>query len=295
MSPSSTHSDRTVLGIGLAFVAFAVLSVSDAMTKLLSSGYSVFEIAAIDAVIALLTAVPLIVRQEGWASLRPNRPVVVILRCALGAGSLVAAFLAFSMIPLADAYALAFIAPLVVTALSVPVLGEHVGWRQWMAVLVGFVAVMVILRPDFGGIGAGQFFMLASAILFAVSMLILRRIAKTEPSGALVVAYFAMLFIIGLPVTFAEWKTPTAGDFAVMVLTGVCSGLGNVVLIHAFRKASATIVSSFMYSQLIWGTAFGLVLFGDLPDLVTIAGAIVIMVCGIYTLWHASSGGRVAA
>ncbi len=139
MSGSSTHNDHAALGIGLAFIAFATLSVSDAMTKLLSANYSVFEVASVDAVIALLVSLPVLIRQDGFASLRPRRPGIVILRCTLGAASLMVAFLGFSMIPLADAYALSFIAPLIVTALSVPMLGEHVGWRQWVAVLVGFV------------------------------------------------------------------------------------------------------------------------------------------------------------
>ncbi len=288
-------ADRTVLGIGLAFLSFAILSVSDALTKLLSGTYPVFEIAFMDGLVALLVVVPAIVRMEGFSGLRPRRPGIVALRCVLGAASLITAFLSFSMIPLADAYSLAFIAPLVVTALSVPVLGEHVGWRQWTAVLIGFAAVLVILRPDFHGIGLGQFYILASAVLFAGSMLILRRIAGHEPSGALIAAYFVMLLIMTAPVAVAQWQTPTLRDFALMVLTGACSGIGNLLLILAFRKARATIVSFFMYTQLIWGALLGLALFGDLPDAVTIGGAAIIIACGVYTLWHVSTAQRVPA
>jgi len=293
MPVTAASADRTVLGIGLAFLAFAVLSVSDAMTKLLSATYSIFEIATVDGLVAIMVVVPAIIRSEGLASLRPRRPAIVLLRCALGAGSLITAFLAFSMIPLADAYSLAFVAPLVVTALSVPALGEHVGWRQWAAVVLGFAAVIVILRPDFGGLELGQFYILASALLFAVSMLILRRIAGREPSGALISAYFILLLLMSLPATIADWQAPTGHDLGLMALTGACSGIGNLLLIHAFRKASAAIVSSFLYSQLIWGVVFGAALFGELPDLVTVAGAAVIIACGIYTLWHASTNPRV--
>lgn len=292
MSVDRAAADRTVLGIGLSFLAFAVLSSADALTKVLSGTYSVFEIAAVDGVAAVLVALPLLVRQDGVASLRPRRPGLVILRSALGAFSLMLAFLSFSMIPLADAYSLAFLAPLAVTALSAPMLGEHVSWRQWVAVLIGFVSALVILRPDFGAISLGQFYMLGSAALFALSMLILRRIAKTESSGALLLAYFAMLFLIGLPVAIGQWQTPTAKDFALMALIGACSGLGNLLLIMAFRHTSAATVSSFMYTQLIWGTIFGLTLFGDLPDLITVGGAVVIMLCGIYTLIHATNASR---
>jgi drug/metabolite transporter (DMT)-like permease len=294
-------ADRTVLGTGLAFLAFAVLAIADAVTKFLSvRGYSVFEVATIDAVFALLASLPVLVLWEDAGSLKPRRLGIVVVRCALGAGSLVLAFVSFSMIPLADAYTIAFLTPLAVTALSAPILGERVGWRQWLAVAIGFAAVVLILRPDFstvgtGGMGWGQLAMLASGALFASSMLILRRIAKTETSGALLLVYFVMLFLISLPFAIGDWRTPTALDFGLMAATGACSGLGNLLLILAFRYAAASLVSSFMYSQLIWGTAFGYLLFADLPDAITIGGAVVIMLCGIYTLLHASKTARVAS
>jgi drug/metabolite transporter (DMT)-like permease len=297
---SADLTDRTVLGTGLAFLAFAVLATADAATKLLSTwGYSVFEVATVDAVFALITALPVLVLLEGVASLRPRQLGIVVVRCALGAGSLVLAFLSFSLIPLADAYTIAFLTPLAVTALSASVLGERVGWRQWVAVVIGFAAVLLILRPDFGAVsssfGWGQLAMLASGALFALSMLMLRRIAKTETSGALLLVYFVMLFLIGLPFAVGDWRMPSALHFGVMAATGACSGMGNLLLILAFRYAAAALVSSFMYSQLIWGTCFGLLLFDELPDAVTIGGAVVIMLCGIYTLLHAARTARAAA
>jgi drug/metabolite transporter (DMT)-like permease len=288
-------ADRTVFGIGIAFIAFLTLSTADALTKLLSARYSVFELAAIDAVVALAVVLPVLIREGGVASLKPRRPGIVILRCAFGAGSLMLCFLAFAAIPLPQGYAIAFLTPLAVTALAVPVLGEHVGWRQWLAVVIGFAAVIAILRPGFHGVGIGQLYMLASAALFALSMLVLRRIAKTETSGALLLVYFVMLFLIALPVAIAQWRMPSAGDLGLMVLLGAGSGLGNLLLIVAFRYAAAALVSSFMYSQLIWGTVFGAILFHDLPDLITVGGAAIIMLCGIYTLNHASRAARINA
>jgi drug/metabolite transporter (DMT)-like permease len=291
-------ADRTMLGTGLALLAFAVLAIADAVTKLLSTrGYSVFEVATIDAIFALLAALPVLVLWEGAASLKPRRLGLVVVRCALGAGSLILAFVSFSKVPLADAYTIAFLTPLAVTALSAPLLGERVGARQWLAVAIGFLAVVLILRPDFtthgtSGMGWGQLAMLASGALFALSMLMLRRIAKTESSAALLLVYFVMLFLISLPFAIGDWRTPTALDFGLMAATGACSGLGNLLLILAFRYAAAALVSSFMYSQLIWGTALGYLLFTDLPDAITIGGAVVIMLCGIYTLLQAAKTAR---
>jgi len=296
MRSASVRKDRTVLGTGLAFLAFAVLATADAVTKLLSTrGYSVFQVATVDAVFALITALPVLALWEGVGSLKPRRPGIVTLRCALGAGSLVLAFVSFSMIPLADAYTIAFMTPLAVTALSAPLLREAVDRRQWAAVIIGFAAVLMILRPDFGVVGTGQLAMLASGALFALSMLMLRRIAKTESSGALLLVYFVMLFLISLPFTLGQWRAPAVLDFGLMAATGACSGLGNLLLILAFRYAAAALVSSFMYSQLIWGIGFGFLLFADLPDFITLGGAVVIMLCGLYTIIHAARAARAEA
>jgi drug/metabolite transporter (DMT)-like permease len=287
-----SHADRTMLGTGLGLLAFAVLATADAVTKFLSERYTVFEIATVDAVFALITVLPVLALWQGFANLRPRRLGLVVVRCTLGAASLVLAFVSFSRIPLADAYTIAFMTPLVVTALSVPFLGERVDWRQWLAVVIGFAAVVLIMRPDFGAVSIGQLAMVASGLLFAASMLMLRRIAKTESSGALLLVYFIMLFVISLPFAIDGWRLPTAMDFGLMAATGACSGLGNLLLILAFRYAAAALVSSFMYSQLIWGTAFGFLLFTELPDAITIGGAVVIMLCGLYTLLQAARTAR---
>src|SRR5262245_47489960 len=139
MRSPAAAADRTLRGTGLAFLAFAVLATADALTKLLSvRGYSVFQVATVDAVFALVAALPVLMLWEGAASLKPRRIGIVAVRCALGAGSLVLVFVSFSMIPLADAYTLAFLTPLLVTALSAPLLGERVDRRQWAAVVIGF-------------------------------------------------------------------------------------------------------------------------------------------------------------
>ncbi|HVY98402.1 MAG TPA: DMT family transporter [Dongiaceae bacterium] len=295
MPDARITADRTVFGIGIAFVSFLILSSADALTKILSARYSVFQVATVDAIFALAVALPVLVRQDGIARLLPRRPWIVALRSLAGAGSLMLAFLSFANIPLADAYSIAFLTPLAVTALSAPVLGEQVGWRQWLAVVIGFGAVIAILNPSFDGIGLGQLYMLASAALFAVNMLMLRRISKTESNSALLLLYFVMLFLIALPVALTQWQAPGLADLGLMALTGICSGLGNLLLIVAFRYAAAAIVSSFMYTQLVWGAVFGLLLFGDRPDLITIGGAAIIMLCGIYTLAHTSRAARAMA
>jgi len=289
------RSDATALGIGLSCLSFAILSGADALTKLLSSSYSIFELAAIDTLFAILVVVPIMVRVGGLASLRPRRPALVLARSAFAGGSLLAAFLSFTRLPLADAYAVAFISPLAVTALSVPVTGERVGWRQWTAVAIGFAAVLGILRPTFDSVQIGQLIMFGSALLFALSLLMLRRIAPVESSGTLILCYLAVTCLMSLAVAIPQWHNPTAHDLALIFVMGLSTGFGNLALIYASRMISAAINSSFMYTQLLWGAAFGFLLFGDVPDAITLAGAAVIVVCGLYTLWHATGAQRAPA
>jgi len=289
------RADRTIFGLGLAFVSFATLSGSDTLIKLLSSRYSIFEIATIDAVVATLVAGTYLARSNGLASLLPRSWPAILLRCLIGAGSLLVAFYAFSLIPLAEAYSISFVAPLLVTALSYPFLRERVALRQWIAVTVGFIAVVVILRPGLGEIGVGQICALVSALCFSLSMLMLRMLADRETSGALLITYLASLFLLGLPMAIDQWRTPTLPDLGLMVAMGLFTAFGNLWLIVAFRMASAALVSSFLYTQLIWGTLAGLLLFGDSPDLITLGGSAVIIACGLYTLSHASKLARMAA
>ena len=294
MPDTSSRADRSILGVGLAFLSFAVLSGSDTLIKLLSTRYSIFKSATIDAAIAMIVAGGFLARREGFASLVPRRWPIVLVRCLIGAGSLLVAFVGFSRIPLAEAYSISFVAPLLVTALSFPLLGERVGWRQWVAVVVGFAAVVAILRPGLGEIGVGQICALVSAVCFSLSMLMLRMLAGRETSGALLVTYLGVLFLLGLPVAIAEWRTPTLTDFAMMVAMGLFTAFGNLLLIMAFQMAAAALVSSFLYTQLIWGTVFGLLLFGDAPDAITLGGSAIIIACGLYTLSHASRQARMA-
>lgn len=290
----SAARERIVFGIALAATSFAILAAADALTKLLSSGYSIFEVAVVDGAFATLLVAAGVWRAEGFGALRMHRPWLVLGRSVLAATSLVSAWISFSQIPLADAYAIAFVAPLAVTALSAPALGERVDWRQWAAVIAGFAAVFVMLRPGFGTFNMGQLYILISALLFAVSILILRRIAGRESSGAMLGSYFLLVFLIGLPAALPVWRWPAASDLALMLLAGLCTALGNYLLIRATRYAPAAIVSSFLYTQLIWGTIFGMALFGDWPDAVTIAGAAIIVASGLYTLRHAAARARTA-
>src|SRR5262249_7894810 len=152
---------------GLTVLSFTLFSSSDTLAKLLMERYPVGEIAGLSSCFALLPVALMVARERGWRALKPRRPLLVALRALLTAASTLLFYVAIGRLPLADAYALVFTGPLWVTALSVPLLGEQVGWRRWLAVAAGFAGVLVALRPGFGGFGPGQIAALVAALSFA--------------------------------------------------------------------------------------------------------------------------------
>jgi drug/metabolite transporter (DMT)-like permease len=219
----------------------------------------------------------------------------VALRSILLSIDMVLVFYAFVELPLADAYSLIFAVPMVVTALSVPILGEHVGWRRWSAVVVGFIGVLIVLRPGIAELKAGHIAAISSALFFGLSLILVRRIGKDESSGAMIFWMVVALLVVSGPVMPEVYVPMPAMDLALMAVLGLLSGAGHLMLIRAFRLAPSAIVAPFHYSQMVWAVIFGLFLFGDIPDRWVIAGSTVIIGSGLYILWRETVRGKAAA
>src|SRR5690606_8911587 len=163
-------------GIGFALLAFALFSTSDACVKWLAgAGYPITQLGAAFALFALAPVAWLVARSGGLPSLRARRPLWVAGRAALLGGDTLCAYFAFAALPFAEAYAIFFGTPILVTALSAPLLGERVGWRRWTAVAIGFLGVLVVLRPGFAALGAGHLAAIGAMILFSSSLPVLDR------------------------------------------------------------------------------------------------------------------------
>ncbi|HYD98906.1 MAG TPA: DMT family transporter [Alphaproteobacteria bacterium] len=292
MASSSTSAAR---GIGLALLAFALLSSMDAVIKTLGSGYSVAQIAFSNGLFSLVPTAVLAAMTGGWATLRTRRPGLQALRGVFAVMSGMCAFAAIGVMPLADAYAIFFAAPLIATALS-PLLGESVGPRRWAAVIVGFGGVMVMLRPGAGLLAGGALAAMGTAVFWAGTVLTMRRLAADETSAAtslygnlVAMAVCAALMAggalfgapAGSPFGFAM---PDAGDALLMVLSGLLGGCGIVCVALAVQAAPSAVVAPFQYTQMIWGVFYGAVLFGNLPDGWTLAGAAIVALSGLYIL-----------
>lgn len=273
-------------GIGLFVLAIALLAVMDVLIKWLSAGYSTPQILFFRSLFGL---VPLgwLVWRGGMKVLRAHRPAALAARGLIHAGAAFSFFYALRFLPLADAYAIAFTAPLFLTALSGPLLGERVGVRRWSAVIVGFLGVLVMLRPggDAGGVHwLGSAAALTGALCYAVMHAYTRKLSRTESNGAIVLYATATITLAsGLTLPFA-FVLPTPGDFALLVLVGLIAGIGMLMMTHALRVAPVSVLAPFEYTVMIWGVLYGAVVFGDMPDEWLFIGGAVVVASNLYIL-----------
>jgi drug/metabolite transporter (DMT)-like permease len=191
-------------------------------------------------------------------------------------------FIAIQTMQLAEVQAIAFIAPLLVTALAALILGERVGPRRWLAVAAGLVGVAVILRPGSGLLHWAAFFAVAQAVINALFHLTTRAIAAHDPPQLTFVYTATVGAVVATPFVPMVWVWPTATDWLLMGVTGLAGALGHLFMILALRRAEASSLAPYMYLQLPWITFLGWMMFGHLPDSWTILGAAIVIGSGIY-------------
>jgi drug/metabolite transporter (DMT)-like permease len=220
------------------------------------------------------------------SSFRSTRPGLQILRSSFLLGSTVFFFLAVKYIPLADATAIGFVSPLLVTGLSVPILGEHVGVRRWIAVIIGFASVLLIIRPGFGMVHWAMSLPVLTATCFSLYQITTRILSRSDRTHT---TYFFSA-TVGLAVTTAclpsLWVTPDFWGWVSLIFLGSAGGFSHYLLIRAFAIAPASLLAPFAYVQLIWSITIGYLWFGDFPDLWTIGGGVIICLSGLYVLYR---------
>jgi drug/metabolite transporter (DMT)-like permease len=283
---SEPIGDRIPRGLAFALGAFTIFSCADAIVKWLSVTHSIFQIIFVSTLFAFIPVAGLVMGEGGMKALRPRHPWLVGLRALLLAIDMVFVFYAFSKLPLADAYTMLFTAPMLVTALSVPLLGEKVGWRRWSAVAVGFGGVLIVLRPGFGEINLGHIAALGSSSFFALALIVARRIGNSETGSSLLVSMMVALLVVSGPVIPMVYIESSLSDLGMLAGLGLLMGLGHLGLIQALRLAPSAVVAPFHYSQIVWAVIFGLLLFGNRPTVWVIAGSTVIIASGLYILWR---------
>lgn len=224
-----------------------------------------------------------------------GRKGMQVLRSVLVLVATMFMFFAVSLMPLADVVAISFTAPLLVTGLSVPVLGEHVGPRRWAAVGAGFVGMLIIVRPGAGVFQWAALLPLGMAVCYATYQLITRKIrGAADPLNALFYTALVGAVATTLAVPFF-WVTPAPLDWPLLVGTGLFGGLGHFAIIRAYEQARPAMIAPFSYTELIWAVLLGFFVFGDLPDAWTFGGGAIIVASGLYVLHRERGRAAVAS
>lgn len=290
--PTAPAKEATagIRGILLMMTAGLSFVLMDATAKYLSQTYPVVQVVWARYLFHMLT-LPLFFGGLRWAAVvQTPRLGLQLLRSLLLLGATFFFFLAVKHIPLAVATAIGFVGPLLVTALSVPLLGETVGPRRWAAVILGFAGVLVIIRPGIGMTSGGIHWAMALPLLVAVCFALYQistRILSRTDGWKTTLFYSASVGLVAMTTLVPfHWRTPDPEGWAWMVLLGLLGGFGHLMMIKAFTAAPASTLAPFTYLQLVWSTAIGLLIFGDFPDGWTLVGAAIIAASGLYVLYR---------
>jgi drug/metabolite transporter (DMT)-like permease len=280
--PDRPNVEDPLRGVALIVAATMCFSLSDVMAKYIGQHLPPVELTWIRYLVfvAMATTRFLI---SGRRNVRVRNPGLQVARGVALVGSAVFFIMALGRLPLADAAAVGFVSPLLITALSMPMLGEVVGRRRWAAVAVGFIGVLVVVRPGTGAFQPGAVWVLASSFTWALASILTRRIAGTDAATTLLWSSVTGLLLLTLllPTGFmvpAWWQT------LFCVGLGLVAGTGQFLMVQAYRHAGAALLAPLSYGQMVYAVVLGWLVFHDLPDTWTLAGAAIIIASGIYTV-----------
>ncbi len=280
ISATADNRSATLMGIALMLLAVWLFSFGDALGKFIVATYSVGQLLLLRAAFSLVLLSPAIwLHRAAFRTIQ--RPGLQVVRVALSTLEVAAFFAASVYLPLADVITYYLAAPIFVTAASAIFLGEHVGWRRWSAIIVGFVGVIIALRPSTQAISWPAMIALAGSASFAALMIITRSLRGT-PDIVLTSAQFVGTLLFGLIAAPFGWLTPTLPDLGLFAMAGCISIAAALCVNRSLKLAPASVVTPYQYTMIIWAVIFGYVVFGDVPSVAMLAGAAVIILAGLY-------------
>ena len=286
-TPRGPSAPSPVRGIVLIVSSTAFFAVSDVITKQLTATLPAGEVAWMRYVIFLLLVAPAVALNGGGALLRSHRPGLQVLRGLGMVGSTIAFTHGLRFLPVADATAINFVSPILIMALSILILGETVGWRRWSAAAVGFLGVMIVMRPGTGAFQPAAFLPLLAAAAWARAAVATRKMSGSD-HALTTLAYSAVVgFLVLSALLPFDWATPGPTEIALGLGIGILSTIAHWFVILAYRHSDASALAPFSYTQLIAAGALGYLVFGALPDRWTILGAGIIAASGLYTVYRA--------
>jgi drug/metabolite transporter (DMT)-like permease len=271
-------------GVLFAFSAYALYSCCDAIIKGLGHGLSVYEIAFFTTLFSLVPVFLTTPRNENWLYFwRLKNPWLVHMRGVSGVIGNACIIYAFVTIPLAEAYSIAFLAPIFIVLISVLILKETVSVQRWLILAASFIGVLIVVRPGFRELHPGHIAALIAALAGAVTTTVLRRVAKEETRVSLIgMASLYILVVNGtLMIVTQQVHWPTWTELAWLLVIGALGGTGNMLFIAATRAVQASQIAPLQYSQIFWAILFGAVFYYEYPDAIGVAGLVVIVIAGI--------------
>jgi drug/metabolite transporter (DMT)-like permease len=284
MSPPDGRQDGSVAtGILLILVASLIFAFSDAAAKFVVGSLPPLEIHWIRSLVVLAVTLPVLLWRKGPGVFRTRHPILQTVRglCIMAASLLFLTGLIY--LPVADASAINFIWPVLITVFSVIMLKEKVGIRRALATLAGFIGMLVIIRPGSASFNWAAVFPLGAAVVWSVGSVLTRKMSADDAAETTILwSAIIALAISSLCLPFV-YVRPTVAELGFCVLIGIGSAVAHAMVVFAYAKAQASVLAPYSYTQLVWAAGAGLIFFGTLPDGWTVAGAVIITASGIYT------------
>ena len=297
-SPTAAPAHTALQGLALLLVAMVILPCMDAIAKYMAvyQGMSPAQVTFYRFFFQLLSVLPFLVSSGGLRALKPKRLWYNLLRGVLLAAAALLFFVSVKYMPLADVFAIYFVEPFILTCLSALVLGEKVGWRRWLAIVVGFGGAMIVIQPSFELFGLKALLPVGCAFLFACYLLMNRALGDADTPLAMqtVAGVGGSLFMIvviavgdGLgSVDFVPSLPHSALGWVLVVALGVISGYGHLLVVKAFQAAPVSLLASFHYFEIITGTALGFLVFNEFPTPSKWLGIAIIVGSGLFMIWR---------
>jgi drug/metabolite transporter (DMT)-like permease len=278
-------ADRPGLGISLMMGALFLFVMMDSAIKATVQGLPVLQVLWARFLFHMIVVSAALALTGRRLPPRTGAPRLQVVRSLCLAAANLFFTAALVHVPLAECVAIGFVSPLIVTLLAARVLKEPVGWQRWTGILFGFAGVLIIIRPGAGVTHPAALFVLITAVVFAIYSVLTRRLAGVDDA-------FTTIFHTGVAATVVTtlivpfvWVWPSAQQWALLALLGVLGGVGHFLLILAYQRAQASVLAPFAYTQIVWATLAGFLLFGELPDGVAFIGALVVVAGGLFVFW----------
>lgn len=283
--PSNTSSNNVLKGIGLSLLGFSVFAMHDALIKSIE-GVPVFQVAFFAVLFSFVPFTLFLAVDRTERTLRPVLPFLVALRCLFTVCGLLCVFYAFGRLPLAEVYSLLFAAPILITLLAIPVLGERIRLIRWFAIFLGMLGVLVVLQPGSTTLSLDHLAALGAATCVACTSVVTRKIGSREHSVTLII-YPMLTNVVVTGVATAFVYVPLPGDVLFRLCgIGLLSVFGQALMIQAYRTSEAQFVAPMQYSQMLWALLYGALLFNETVDRTVLLGSAVIVCSGLLFIWR---------